>query len=166
MDITTDSSSLLSWSDTLLTGYGPMDQEHREFVWIVHALQTCRDEHFAARLEVFHVHAQSHFGGEDRWMVDFKYPKGECHIAEHRAVMQSVEEVRDLIARDASGAVLTGRRLAEELARWFPAHAQHLDSALAHWISQRNTGGKPVVLRRNVSRSAQGSVQIQGEERR
>ncbi|MES2784211.1 MAG: hypothetical protein V4684_02015, partial [Pseudomonadota bacterium] len=49
-----------------------------------------------------------------------------------------------------------GRRLADELAHWFPAHVQHLDSALAHWVSKRRTGGKPIVLRRNVSRLAQG----------
>jgi hemerythrin len=156
MDRTIDSrSSLLSWSDTLLTGHGPMDQEHREFVVIVHALQTCPDEQFAARLEDFHVHALSHFGAEDRWMGDSEYPKGDCHVAEHRAVMQSVDEVRGLFASNAPGAMAVGRRLADELANWFPAHAQHLDSALAHWVSQRNTGGKPVVLRRNVSGSAQ-----------
>lgn len=155
MGITTDSSSPLSWNDTLLTGYGPMDQEHREFVSVVNALQTCRDEHFPAHLEDFHAHALSHFGAEDRWMTESEYPKGDCHVAEHRAVMQSVQEVRDLFTQNASGALAVGRRLADELASWFPAHAHHLDSALAHWVSQRNTGGKPVVLRRNVSGSAQ-----------
>lgn len=158
MNSTTDSSPPLSWSDTLLTGYAPMDHEHREFVATVCALQTCPDEHFAAHLDEFHVHAQSHFAGEDRWMADSEYPKGDCHVAEHRAVMQSVEEVRELIAANAPGAIAVGRRLADELANWFPAHAQHLDSALAHWVAQRTLGGKPVVLRRNVSSSAQGPL--------
>jgi hemerythrin-like metal-binding protein len=160
MDSTIGStSSLLSWSDTLLTGYAPMDQEHREFVWIVHALQTCPDEQFAACLDDFHGHAHSHFAAEDRWMADSGYPKGDCHVAEHRAVMQSVDEVRGLFAKNVPGAIEVGRRLADELANWFPAHAHHLDSALAHWVSQRNTGGKPVVLRRNVSSSARVTEQ-------
>ena len=155
MDTTTHSSSHLSWSDTLLTGNIPMDEEHREFVSIVHALQTCPDDHFAARLEEFQAHALSHFGSEDRWMVGSEYPQGDCHVDEHRAVLQSVDEVRELIARNAPDGLAVGRRLANELAHWFPAHVQHLDSALAQWVSQQNTGGKPVVLRRNVSHPAQ-----------
>lgn len=158
MESITDSSPPLSWSDTLLTGYGPMDQEHREFVAIVQVLQTCPDEQLAARLEEFRDHALSHFGSEDRWMIGSEYPKGDCHVAEHRAVMESVAQVRDLIAADAPDAIAIARRLAHELANWFPAHAQHLDSALAHWISHRRTGGKPVVLRRNVARPVQEGI--------
>jgi hypothetical protein len=37
-----------------------------------------------------------------------------------------------------------------ELIQWFPSHADHLDSALAHWISKLRTGGRPVVLRRSL----------------
>ena len=42
------------------------------------------------------------------------------------------------------------RGMPPELAEWFPGHATHLDSALSHWMSKQNFGGKPVVLRRNI----------------
>ncbi|MEO7402205.1 MAG: hemerythrin, partial [Burkholderiales bacterium] len=48
----------------------------------------------------------------------------------------------------AAGEIDAARRLAKELRDWFPGHAQHLDSALAHWMFKRSYGGKPVVLRR------------------
>ena len=39
-----------------------------------------------------------------------------------------------------------GRDFAAELERWFPGHADYLDSALAAWMCKRQFGGKPVVL--------------------
>ena len=85
---------------------------------------------------------------ENTWMVDSAFPPRECHIDEHAAVMQSVDDVRLLLSR---GDTAVCRRLVAELIQWFPSHADHLDSALAHWISKLRTGGKPVVLRRGVS---------------
>ena len=64
---------------------------------------------------------------------------------EHAAVMRSVAEVRERVAQ---GDIAVGRSLAQELARWFPGHADYLDSALAAWMCKRQFGGKPVVLQR------------------
>jgi hemerythrin len=44
------------------------------------------------------------------------------------------------------------RRLGRELAAWFPAHADYLDSALAQWMVKSRFGGAPVVLKRSVVR--------------
>ena len=41
-----------------------------------------------------------------------------------------------------------GRSFLAELERWFPGHADYLDSALAAWMFKREFGGKPVVLHR------------------
>lgn len=137
-----------AWSDAFLLGHGEMDVVHREFVEVVQAMLHCPDAEFAAKLEDFHRHAQSHFGTEDKWMTETGFPARECHIDEHAAVMKSAEEVRERIA---AGDIAIGRSFAAELARWFPGHADYLDSALAHWMVKRQFGGKPIVLRRNVA---------------
>ena len=141
----------LPWNDSYLLGYGPMDETYREFVDSVNALLTCSDEEFATRLEAFARHAQEHFAEEDAWMERTDFPPKDCHIGEHAAVMQSVREVMALVQ---AGDIAEGRRLAAALADWFPGHAFHLDSALAHWMVKRSYGGKPVVLRRNVLSSS------------
>ena len=64
------------------------------------------------------------------------------------AVLGSAREVEPLVA---AGNIAIGREFAAELARWFPGHADYLDSALAHWLVKKSAGGKPVVLRRNVT---------------
>ena len=143
----------LPWNDSYLLGYGPMDDTHREFVEIVNGLLTCSDADVAAQLEAFARHAEAHFAEEDAWMERTDFPPKDCHIGEHAAVMSSVRQVLELVRQ---GDVAEGRRLAAALADWFPGHAFHLDSALAHWMVKRSFGGKPVVLRRNLELDKQG----------
>ncbi len=149
--MTTAPAPRLQWSDALLLGHGPMDRTHREFVEIVDAMLVDDDSRFANHLAAFIVHAQGHFGDEDRWMAESGFPAMDCHVDEHAAVLASAHEVQ---ARVRAGDVAIGREFAAELARWFPSHAAHLDSAVAHWLVKQRSGGAPVVLRRNVLASA------------
>jgi len=146
MSATLHSSDFI-WNDTYLLGYGPIDDEHRVFVEAVHAIQTASDDQIAARLEAFAAHTKRHFDLENTLMVETEFPARDCHIDEHAAVMQSVEQVREVVAQ---GDFDEARRLAAELERWFPGHADYLDSALAQWMCKRRLGGKPVVVRRNI----------------
>jgi hemerythrin len=139
--------SHFEWQDSYLLGYGPMDDTHREFVDVVNALLGCEDAEVLTHLEAFARHAEAHFAEEDAWMTKTDFPPKDCHIDEHAAVLKSVYQVIEIVKQ---GDTAEGRRLAAALADWFPGHAFHLDSALAHWMVKRSYGGKPVVLRRNA----------------
>ena len=54
--------------------------------------------------------------------------------------------LRGVAGRLARGEHEVARRLSAELAAWFPAHVQHLDSALSHWLCKLRHGARPVVL--------------------
>ena len=137
-----DTPTPLQWHDGLLLGYQPMDATHEEFVLRVAALQQATDAELPARLEPFAEHAVRHFGEEDRWMEQTQFPARECHIDEHAAVLKSVREVQALLAQGHTGPC---RRLAQELAQWFPGHADYLDSALAHWMCKWGIHLAPLV---------------------
>ena len=137
----------LGWSDAFVLGHEPMDATHREFVALVRAMQTGPEAGLAGLLADFEAHARRHFEEEDRWMLETGFPPRDCHMDEHAAVLRSVVEVREVVAR---GELAQVRRLADALADWFPRHADWLDSALAHWLCKRAYGGKPVVLRRDL----------------
>ena len=137
----------LTWSDAFLLGHPPMDDIHREFVEVVGAMLRADDAGFASCLEAFARHAEAHFGAEDAWMRETDFPPRDCHIDEHAAVLASMRQVQERVAQ---GDVAIGRAFAAELARWFPGHADYLDSALAAWMVKRRHGGRPVVLRRRV----------------
>ena len=145
----------VTWSDEFLLGFDPMDQIHEEFVKLVNGMLTAPQTELRASLQEVASHLERHFALEDRWMEESAFPPRECHIDEHAAVMRSVHEVQALLATadpasDAQANV-TARSLALALQDWFPGHATHLDSALAHWMCKQRHGGKPVVLRRKLA---------------
>lgn len=143
-----DADTPLAWGDEYLLGYGPIDEVHEEFVDLVGQMQVAPDAELPALLDRFAEHLQQHFDMENTWMVDTEFPPRECHMDEHAAVLKSVGEVREILAE---GRFDVARDLVAALARWFPQHADQLDSALAHWMFKRQMGGKPVVIRRGLT---------------
>lgn len=138
----------LRWSDRYLLGHAKMDDLHQEFVDIVGRMQVASNDEMEPLLDALLVHAQQHFGDEDAWMVSTEFPPRECHMKEHAEVLASIQQVR---SQAAMGIYVFCRRFADELAGWFPGHADQLDSALSHWINKQRLGGKPVVIRRNLT---------------
>lgn len=134
------------WSDDRLLGYGPMDKTHREFYDVVFALLTCTANTAMQALSAVQAHAQAHFDEENGWMRDTRFPAGECHIDEHDAVLCSLAEVEQLLRQGTADHHLA-HDLAQHLLSWFPGHADYMDSALAAWMSKRQYGGKPVVIK-------------------
>lgn len=143
-----DDAKAMTWSDAFLLGYAPMDEIHEEFVDIVGRLQAAEDAALPALMDELARHLQQHFAQENQWMEESDFPPRGCHIDEHAAVLKSVTEVREELV---AGNTELCRDLVAHLVDWFPGHADHLDSALAHWMSKLRFGGKPVVLRRNVT---------------
>jgi hemerythrin len=112
------------------------------------------DDQQLAALDHFIEHAKSHFGEEDRWMAETGFPPADCHVQEHAAVLKSALEVREVVLQ---GRFDIGRSFAAELQRWFPGHADYLDSALAAWMVKRRHGGKPIVLKRGLAALAKNT---------
>lgn len=141
--------SEITWGDNWKLGYEPMDHIHEEFVDLLGQLQSGRDLELAGLMDQLIVHVKSHFDEEDKWMVETVFPPRECHIEQHQQVLASILEVRELLNQDRFDIC---RDLTRALVDWFPGHATHLDSALAHWMFKRKFGGKPVVIHKNINK--------------
>lgn len=140
--------SAFDWTDAYLLGDAGMDHTHREFVERLDALLRAHEADMLAQLDALIEHIEAHFADENAAMQRTDFPARACHMDEHAAVLRSAHGVRERLALH--GDVQACRRLAQALADWFPAHTDHLDSALAHWLCKLRAGGKPVVLRRNI----------------
>lgn len=134
-----------AWDDRFLVGHRSMDETHHEFVQLVNAMLQAEDADFAALLDTFAQHLHLHFEAERELMELHVFPARQCHLDEHERVMESVLEVRALVAQ---GDVQTGKALAEALADWFPGHTEYMDSSVSSWVSKKVANGAPVVLRR------------------
>lgn len=135
-----------AWSDLYLTGHPMIDDTHREFLGIVAGLRGASAGAAEQLLQEAQDHCVAHFSGEEALMDQWDFPGAQCHAQEHAAVLASVRQVAQWWApgRD----LATVHRLGESLAGWFESHTAHLDSALAHWVTKRQYGGIPVVMRR------------------
>ena len=141
-------SDNLSWSDLWLVGLKKLDDEHQNIVNMISRMQEAPLSELASLLDDFELTARSHFDLENKMMEETQFPPRQCHIDEHNAVLKSVTEVQALLQQ---GLNPIAPELVNELAKWFPAHVIHLDSALSHWINKQNIGGKPVVIRRSLN---------------
>jgi hemerythrin-like metal-binding protein len=138
----------IQWKDDFLLGFGPMDETHQEFVTCIAAIQNAEPNDCLVLMDQLLEHASAHFQQEDDWMTATEFPPRTCHMDEHAAVLASIKGVRELAIQ---GDTEKCRPLANELARWFPAHADHLDSALSHWMCKIKYDAKPLVFKRSVA---------------
>ncbi|WP_295502099.1 hemerythrin domain-containing protein [Limnohabitans sp. Rim8] len=138
----------IHWTDDFLLGFGPMDETHQEFVTCIAAIQNAEPKDCLVLMDQLLEHATAHFKQEDDWMMTTEFPPRTCHMDEHAAVLASITGVRALARQGATEKCL---HLANDLARWFPSHADHLDSALSHWMCKIKYGAKPLVFKRSVA---------------
>jgi hemerythrin len=138
----------ISWSDQWLVGFQQLDAEHQDLVRTIHQMQLAPLHELDGLLAQFELNARTHFDVENAMMEETKFPPRQCHIDEHHAVLKSVAEVRELMQQSLNP---IAHDLVKELAKWFPAHVMHLDSALSHWMNKQRIGGKPVVIRRSLN---------------
>lgn len=129
--------SSLDWSDALVMHQPLMDATHHEFVDRLAALEAALDgptpvlRHCYAELI---EHTLEHFAQEERWMQALGFDKDNCHALQHASVLSVLREAQRWVARgDLSPLPL----LVQELAAWFPLHAQTMDAALAQAMDER-----------------------------
>jgi len=125
----------LQWSDALLLDVPMMDDTHREFVELLGVVSEAPDDRLLGAWAALIDHTNAHFAQEDRWMRQARFTSGNCHSTQHEVVLAVMREGLELGGR---GGLVEVRRLAHELAAWFPQHAQSMDAALA--LHLRNIG--------------------------
>lgn len=104
----------------------------------MNALLTAEDGALELALDTLAEHAHRHFGEEDASMRERPYGSVGCHIDEHVAVLKSIDDVREMLAR---GRPEVARSFfAHALMDWFPEHVHVMDQGLARWLIQHKAG--------------------------
>ena len=129
----------LVWSDALSLSMPVMDNTHQEFVELLALVQQADDATLLAHWQALIDHTVDHFGQEDDWMHATGFARGNCHSTQHAVVL---EVMRDSARRGAQGELDWVRRIAAELADWFPHHAQTMDAGLA--LHLKSVGYDPI----------------------
>lgn len=123
-----------------------LDREHQDFAQLVSALAASTQDDAAAKLDALRALAASHFAHEDAELARLGGANAQCHLDEHAAVLQSLDQVYAMIQTTPDMPLC--RRLVAELERWLPEHVQAMDAGLATSLTQARLGGAPLVLHR------------------
>jgi hemerythrin-like metal-binding protein len=126
----------LTWNESLALNNAQMDRTHEEFVGLLAACAAALPGPDAPLLQAFELltlHTVEHFAQEDRWMAATGFAPDNCHANQHQAVLAVMQEC---VNRARNGGDSEPLRLAvDELALWFPQHAQSMDAALAEHLA-------------------------------
>jgi hemerythrin-like metal-binding protein len=118
----------LVWSDALSLSMPVMDDTHHEFVDLLAAAEDAADDALPKAWQTLIDPTAEHFAREDRWMVATGFAPGNCHATQHAVVRQVLRDGLEVPDPQRPAII---RRMAQELAQWFPQHAQSMDAALA-----------------------------------
>ena len=128
-----------------------LDEDHLRLEDLVLQLRDAPLDEVSRRLEAVREHASRHFALEDIELRAMADGNAKCHLDEHAAVLNSLDEVMVVLTQvdvAAEKKALLINRLATELHVWLPGHVHEMDAGVASHRSKQRFGGAPVKIAR------------------
>ena len=135
----------------LTLGDSVLDEDHLRLEDLVLQLRDAPLDEVSRRLEAVREHASRHFALEDIELRALADGNAKCHLDEHAAVLNSLDEVMVVLTQvdvAAEKKALLINRLATELLVWLPGHVHEMDAGVASHRSKQRFGGAPVKIAR------------------
>ena len=135
----------------LTLGDSVLDEDHLRHDDLVLQLRDAPLDEVSRRLEAVREHASRHFALEDIELRAMADGNAKCHLDEHAAVLNSLDEVMVVLTQvdvAAEKKALLINRLATELLVWLPGHVHEMDAGVASHRSKQRFGGAPVKIAR------------------
>ena len=127
----------LTWTDSLALQHPQMDATHEEFVALLASTDAALlgpEALLLSRFQALVAHTVEHFDQEERWMLATGFAPENCHAMQHQAVLGVMQECAVRAAATDEPDFEPLRMAVQELAAWFPQHAQMMDAALAQHL--------------------------------
>lgn len=135
----------------LTLGDSVLDEDHLRLEDLVLQLRDAPLDEVSRRLEAVREHASRHFALEDIELRAMADGNAKCHLDEHAAVLNSLDEVMVVLTQvdvAAEKKALLINRLATELLVWLPGHVHEMDAGVASHRSKQRFCGAPVKIAR------------------
>lgn len=132
------------FDDSLLTGDGMIDEQHRELIGRIHSLQiTCDNEKPAKReaiqlLDYLADYIEFHFAEEEKLQAEIGYPGIEEHKKKHQELKQSVEELHQMLEEQEGPTDDFVVQLNKKVTQWLYSHIQGFDRSVAEYKFMRD----------------------------
>lgn len=134
-------------------GDAMLDRDHAALFHLIQALLVASGGAAVMALDALRAECREHFSREDDDLRRLGGNNAVCHLDEHAAVLQSLDEVHSILC-DQSTAPATAQRLVTslslELLRWLPEHVREMDAGLAAERCKSRFGSAPLMLVRRM----------------
>ncbi len=132
----------LQWSDTLASGSGEIDNQHKELFSRVNTLLTAFQKGTVAREEVSRIvqfltdYVVFHFGTEEKHMDKFSYSSSLQHKAQHQQFVKAFMKLKERMLMEGINPQLTEdtRQLVVD---WLVNHIKYSDRALGMFLKMK-----------------------------
>lgn len=132
------------FDDSLLTGNGTIDEQHRELIGRIHDLQiVCENEKPVKReaiqlLDYLSDYIEYHFAEEEKLQEEIGYPGIEEHKKKHQELRQSVGELYHMLEEQEGPTDSFVAQVNKKVMEWLYNHIQGFDRSVAEYKFMRD----------------------------
>ena len=134
--------NLLTWNDSLSTGFDEVDLQHKKLISVINDVHTAMNAPkqtyatgMSKALKKLTDYTFYHFDEEEKFMRTHDYPELDAHRKEHQSFIEQVNrQIQTLSQADPED----GYRFYRFLGSWLLNHIAKSDQAWAAFISDKN----------------------------
>lgn len=131
----------ISWTEDLSVDVSEIDEQHKELFRRVNALlEACNQgkgkEEVGGVLEFLDAYVRSHFGSEEKLMLEYEYPEYINHRSQHLAFIEDVDKLRQELKERGAGLHLVVRTN-QAVVDWLLRHIRKIDKAMGNYVKTK-----------------------------
>jgi len=129
------------WDESFVLGIDEIDQQHRSivehFTSFSEAVQSGSAKDTLAEMAAFLVeYAQLHFATEERYMLQYEYPRIGEQRSEHESFTRDAHELQKRIEEEGASRELA-IALTGKMVRWVIQHVRNHDREMVNFVKER-----------------------------
>ncbi len=132
----------LQWTQALSGGVDEIDDQHRELfrraARLLEGLRKGEPEEIGGLIDFLYEYAVTHFGAEEEFMRQARYPGYLRHKAEHDRFISDLHALAGEHERKGAGAFMA-LRVNHWLVQWLKEHVSGTDAELGKFLARRRT---------------------------
>lgn len=130
----------MAWTPALSIGIQELDQQHQELFYrsgkLLEGIVGGDRGEVGRLLDFLGEYVVTHFGTEERWMIESGYPSYQAHKGEHDRFMQ--DYLRMQVEYEHKGpTALMGMRVNNWIGAWLRDHISRTDMDLGRYLAKK-----------------------------
>ncbi len=131
----------IEWNEELATGIKEIDDQHKEIIKRMQIIdnsseQMVSEEEIDKMVRFFGGYMIEHFDTEDKYMIDYKYPKYDLHKSEHMKFLKNFAVLKRLCEEEDSTSLII-LAIQNQFLDWLVHHILHTDKEMAAYLRTR-----------------------------